>query len=387
MRHKYQKLKDMKNNKFLAAAMVAAILLFVACTPSDKQKENPINLDRNDVVSIKEFVDSIRVIQLETTDSCLISRIYKVIYDDHKFYILDGIQECVFCFNQNGKFLYKIARFGQGPNEYLTIGDINMDPYHNKVLLVDASLGNLFQFDPNGTLASVIHLPAEIRAYNRIYPINSDTIAFLSMNRYNVVLYSRKVNAIISKQYDFDQKNRSFMSFAAYTYNDQVFFLPAPTVDVIDLSSGKIAYRWNFGKKNNTPKQIETVLNMERGKHKYFEEGLLNSYILSCYESNRYRYCIVGLPKGVSDVHNVFLDKKTGKSYVYTTTKEGIYDAQINFSGESMILFDRHYRRRPGDLFVPKCYDNSFLSAKQQALVAAHKSDDNPILFLYHLKQ
>jgi hypothetical protein len=207
------------------------------------------------------------------------------------------------------------------------------------------------------------------------------------MGRYNVVLYSRKKNAIISKQYDFESKNRSFMSPNAYTYNDHVFFATFPTMDIIDLSTGKLAYSWDFGKHNNTPEQIKAVLNMERGKHNYLKEGLLNVSMLTGYESNRYRYRIVRLPKGPSDVHNVFVDKKTGKSYVFTTTKEGIYDAQINFSGECMILFDKHYYQRPDDILVPKWYDSSLLTAEQQALVAAHKSEDNPILFLYHLKQ
>ena len=86
----------------------------------------------------KEVIDSVRYLQLETNDDCLISYVSQLFCTDREIIIFDIYTQAVYVFDYGGKFLRKLHKQGQGPGEYATILSISMDETRNEILIVDS---------------------------------------------------------------------------------------------------------------------------------------------------------------------------------------------------------------------------------------------------------
>jgi hypothetical protein len=81
--------------------------------------------------------EHIRYVPLETSDDCLIGNVSKTLIKNNKIYVADfHMASAIFVFDMNGKFLFKIARKGQGPGEYISFHDFDVN-----------SNGEIFIFD------------------------------------------------------------------------------------------------------------------------------------------------------------------------------------------------------------------------------------------------
>ena len=90
--------------------------------------------------------DSIEVIKLETTDSCLIGFINKISFTDKHILVSDArVSQKIYLFDKGGKFIRYISNKGTGPGEYSVIGDFTIkgdsvfiqDYYQNKYVIYD----------------------------------------------------------------------------------------------------------------------------------------------------------------------------------------------------------------------------------------------------------
>lgn len=100
---------------------------FVSC----KQIPSPLSVEYTILVdSLSETlppVKNILYIPLETSETSLIRNIDKIITKDSIFYIFDNMSKKIFLFNQEGKFLRNIDKVGQGPGEYTSPSDMEVD--------------------------------------------------------------------------------------------------------------------------------------------------------------------------------------------------------------------------------------------------------------------
>ena len=368
--------------------ILVEMLLLFSCVSN--VGNNSINLDELQNVSILDFIDSINVVQLETNDQCLISTINKVIIFNDCFYVLDIRQQSVFCFNSSGKFLFKIFQKGQGPEEYVYLNDLNIDPY-NDVLLLLEPFGNLLSYDLNGQYLSKTSLPKEIVAYNEVFPINKDTLLFISANKYSVIYYSRKEKKIIAKKYENDRQLLPFNSIRkTYVYNDSVYYFPPLSNDVINLSGKEqqISHTWDFGKLNNSEKKKDDFKKLpknQQGNSKidYVGEKILNYEISKNYESSKYRICVIDY--GNYNFRHILIDKVTGNSFVFDKTKENIRFIFPDFYKESIIFYDHGFGESPLEV---KFYDREILNESQKKIIDSHDPEnDNPFLVIYTLKK
>jgi len=85
-------------------------------------KINPF--DAKEEINLSEFVDSIKLIRLQTDSNCVMGRIKEIIIKEKYIYALDVSQGIVFVFDKKGKYIAKLDKRGKGPDEYLYIGPI-----------------------------------------------------------------------------------------------------------------------------------------------------------------------------------------------------------------------------------------------------------------------
>ena len=137
--------------------MFKNIILFISfafcygCIDQKKEKEATeiiVAIDHSMQVSVFNLVDSVTIVPLETSDSCLISTISRIVKHGNQLYVLDRKINTFFCFDLNGKLQFKINRTGNGPGEYQYIETFAVNP-QGEILLLEP-WGNLYCFDSTG---------------------------------------------------------------------------------------------------------------------------------------------------------------------------------------------------------------------------------------------
>lgn len=367
---------------------LVGMLIVAGCIAIDS-KRHSIDLDQNDQVSIVDFIDSVSIVLLETNDKSLIGDMSKIIPYNNRYYILDMRLQAILCFENNGKFLFKIDQRGRGPEEYSYLEDFNIDPYNNEIMLL-VPFGEILYFNLDGHFLSKVSLPSKTKAYNEVYALNAAELLFISLSEYQAVYYSKKSNTIINELFPNEIPIYFTATDRSFTYNSNIYFNSILKNEVINMSDNKqkVAYYWDFGKKNNTSKQISTFNSYikqqknSRSKALYLKDLIgdgkfLNYFIYSSYETNRYR---IALLEYKNAIHTVIVDKKDDRNYVFTKTIEGIHFFFRNLHNESVFLYDSDIGQ--------SIYAKNILSQKQLKAIETHNNDnDNPILIIYNLKR
>ncbi|MDR2037711.1 MAG: 6-bladed beta-propeller [Bacteroidales bacterium] len=142
------------NIKQMIFFLVFSVLLIQSCInqelPEYSLEDIPIiiNIDSAKLAPLK--ATHIQYIPLETSKECFIGYADKVLIRNNQIYVADFDKAmAIFIFDMNGKFLFKIARQGKGPGEYISFrdfdiqvnGDIYIFDVFGKKFLVYNSIG------------------------------------------------------------------------------------------------------------------------------------------------------------------------------------------------------------------------------------------------------
>jgi hypothetical protein len=101
------------------------LLFFTLCSCSqDKIASNliEIHINPSKVEEPYDISNDVKpewdIVALETTDDCLITDINRIVYRNDKYYVFDKTGNTVFMFDSMGKFISKLYKKGEGPDEY-----------------------------------------------------------------------------------------------------------------------------------------------------------------------------------------------------------------------------------------------------------------------------
>jgi hypothetical protein len=147
------------------ALMIFFISTFISCS-SDKKQGNEFDLEQlyidlsdkntgtydisNDIFQEFEFI------RLETTDSCLIGRVDKILFENNSYYILDNMSHAIYCFSSLGKHLLTLDHFGQGPDEYLDIHEFVVE--NDNIWICDNTSQRVLCYDKSQNVIDLIDL-------------------------------------------------------------------------------------------------------------------------------------------------------------------------------------------------------------------------------------
>lgn len=126
--------------------LLVVILAIVLCSCGRKSisTDNVIDLlatPESEITKLSDIATDVDYIPLQTTDSSLMSMIYKMIVRGNFLYF--GTLNQVFCFDNSGKFLFKLDKKGRGPGEYEILGNFDINP-DNTILAVISRSDILF---------------------------------------------------------------------------------------------------------------------------------------------------------------------------------------------------------------------------------------------------
>ena len=135
--------------KFLVVLFLSSLL--ISCNKVNGEMEHisvlsVTDAQNNDV----SFLDSIRVVPLETLDSALIStpNLFQYVPEIGKYLIMDN-QQIVFVYDKNGKFLSSsMSCRGDGSRQYQVGVDALYNPYEEVFEILDPTRGGIiYQYD------------------------------------------------------------------------------------------------------------------------------------------------------------------------------------------------------------------------------------------------
>lgn len=115
-------------------------------TANDQLDSIPvINLARgvveNSSFSISDVAKKVEIVSLEVTDGSILADISKLLVTDNDIWIKHYKEERILRFSRSGKFLNFVGKIGQGPEEYITLYDFNVDESQKEVYVISALYG------------------------------------------------------------------------------------------------------------------------------------------------------------------------------------------------------------------------------------------------------
>lgn len=345
----------------------------------------------NDLSNILQ--DSIKIIQLETTDECLIATVNRVEFKNDKIFISDYINQKIFIFNSEGKYLKSIGKSGNGPGEIRNLGDFTFvgdslfiqDGYARKYLIYNTNgdyLGNLPYKTHHHDIVSFDNILYFVSNY-----FYSD-LGFYNLFRYD--LDTKKTNSYIP----FDekiQKNGSAWGINRQIskYKDSALLLYPLNDTIFEVSKNNVNPRYTIRfSKHNIPENIKdkdgSIIFSLAHRDGYIKglHHLQNSkdYLLGIYtEGNSYRYITIDKKTLKYKIGKNLIIKNYGNLSLltfYTTSNDeliSILDADLFHS-----LWKNNYSKN--------IFENKKVEEKLKNTVESLSEDNNPVLFIFKFK-
>jgi hypothetical protein len=129
-------------NKHLSIIICVACILCSCADNKTAQHDGAeiISIDPNDAeesIKLSELVDSITFIRLQPEANDVVGRVADMIIKKKYIYVLDASQKILFVFDKNGRFVSKLDKRGQGPDEYSVLYGAFIDDEEEYVEIKD----------------------------------------------------------------------------------------------------------------------------------------------------------------------------------------------------------------------------------------------------------
>ena len=372
--------------------------LIIFCLLLASCKHNNTNYDAQQLIlkvdlkpstiSIHEIFDSIQVIPLETTDSCLLRGPVKVITGNNRNYILDWKNFQVFVFDDKGHYLHTIGKRGQGPGEYREVYDMIVDESKNQVRLL-SPFGSLYTYDLEGNFIKQNQLP-EKSNYQAMEQIGDNIMTWtipVSSDEPCITIVNADNGKEVSSLWKGPRILNSLSGGSFYTYDGKTYFAPAfHNNEILEVTedSLKLAYKWDFGKDNIDISKYNFTLTddnqAEEGRlmTNYLENGTIPYLLGSQYQNSKYFYVYFSygwFPN--QTIKHLFYRKSDGKSFFFKDTQENISIRPQAFEEECIVQFASY-----DDLEAYK----SILSPAEYQKIISRNEEDNPCLIKLYFK-
>lgn len=110
-----------------------------------------VNYEDTANLALNDFIDSVKYIVLESNGECPIGKIDAVYFSDSTIVVVDYRIACaVYIFGYDGKFHGRVSQPGNGPHEYLNLTYVTLSHDRNMIVIQDRQKDKVMWFDLNG---------------------------------------------------------------------------------------------------------------------------------------------------------------------------------------------------------------------------------------------
>lgn len=380
--------------KQILVELIIITIMFMGCknnrndiaSKSDNIFEYDFNENVKNIHDI-DLISNVEILSLECSE--LIGNIDKIDKFDKRIFVMDRSKEkCIYIFNSNGKYINKISRFGNGPEEYLQLSDFFINEEDSTLNILTRIDKKLFKYDLDGKgLLSIIKMPKAFSsmaktnygyiAYSRDYiedykePFN---LWYLS-DKYKIVHGTFKINK--------DIKSSSIEGSVFSSYHGKVNYNNAYDYNIYEIGKGNETVKYRFDiNSTHTPKKSKNnnIQSLEIDRIRNFQETENNIIIRVLYNGEY----LLGVYNKKSSTSNVVSLKP--------------YEGEYFFSFGDFISINDHTIFTVIDAFKMKKYWNGFDDYNnfeekypQQIMNLRSKfkaidEEGNPFLIMYSIK-
>lgn len=357
-------------------------LFAIACQNNTSSKDSIYIAPNNSIPQFSDVFSKVEIIPLETSDSCLIANINKIIYYNDTIYLLDQKQSQLFIFNGLGKFLWKLDKLGRAPGEYLNIEDFVINPQNKNIEIISAT-GQYIIYNSQGKMLESYQIP--VRAVHEFYPIDENlTVFYEKFNEGTLSIYSKKEKKKIYEKAmseNYIVQNTPYKAITSpFSYNEgQLFFLATDQKKVYRILASppylKEYQRFNFGDLDYDIKKLPK----DREATFYVEENqeYLKIYDIADFKETSEQMVIYFIYDKFW--HTTFYNKKT-KQVNTLNKKSGImiyYPFDCNTCFLSSVV--------PANL-IERQVKKEWVGQEEWGKIQELPMDANPVILKYYFK-
>jgi hypothetical protein len=336
--------------KILISFTVLIACLFSKCTCSTNS-EGTVNKE-DEILTIKfnfdetpvnihdiGLISDVEILNLDCEEA-IFGEINKIIRHKNRIYILDKRQTySVIIYDTLGNFVNLIDKHGQGPNEYIQLSDIFINPDDETLNLVSRTDRKILKHDLNGNFISVEKMP---KMFTQLSKIKDGYVGYMANtatydnNSYNVWTLSNTLE-LKDGFFEIDPTwESSVLAHESFSqYEDKTYYTTFLDFNVYSIKNEKcsVAYTFDFGK-NTWPEEYKEydkykslrkdgdALKLYINEIRHFQETQ-NHLIAEVIHNYQFRLCVY--------------NKQTGKTYI---AKEEFHRDKYVFSFGKIIGVD-----------------------------------------------
>lgn len=273
---------------------LAIIIFFLLHGCKDKHEKSyseaifPIELDfqkKMEGVHNIDLINNVDIISLDC-DGVIFGNIDKVMKFDTIIYIMDRDQsKSIYLYNLQGDFISSISNYGQGPEEYIQLTDMFIDPIDSSLNLLTRMDKKLFKYDLRGEKLRVIEKTpksfSHMKKMGKGYMANMGNYSEDMTRRYNLWLLNENLETT-DYYFKIDEIWESRNSKGGYMFSEYkgMNYYIAPmdyNIYLITDNEVKIKYVFDLGKLE-WPKITKTDVTNDIKLHKLKDDYLFRFY-------------------------------------------------------------------------------------------------------------
>lgn len=385
-------------------SVIILLVVIYACSKSSNRLPDGIGIIPVEMHKVTQdasaFLEKIELVPLETNDSSLLFRCNKVLYDKSmNIFVIYTSDQIVYTFTGEGQYIDNSKRMhGQGPEEYMMVLDININPYLNGIDMLNP-YGTIYTYSSTFELLSK-------RKFKSEFPV--DYLMALDSNNYifnhpfiwtdqELSFVNLKTQQSKSANYKGTISGNSMEHNCFYHTGEGFYFVP-------------IGLNYYFYQIDVKEKRLEPILYLDFGDSEIKSDGLPGRAggkrtdsdeerrRITADATERYQFLnksgkILPLLKFFNDDYvYLYLSQKIrgyGSHFIYNRkNKEGFF-----LKEEMPFLMYPCFSIVDNVLFaicqpdiVHKFVDRKFMSSEEVHKMEALKEDDNPVILKYYLK-
>ena len=349
-----------------------------------------VNLNHPQKASLFDYFSHIELIPLETRDDVLVGYCEEIFFYQNRYYIFDGQQHSIIVFDDQGEFIFQLKKRGQGPEEYIGITNVFLNPITETIDITYMAI--IYSYDLSGKFVRRSLRPEIIPDYYRaIIAIHKETyICFAGSGGRNgctkINYYNIEENRFVHQEYEDDSFLDTFYFISKtsptpfYEYHGKWFFYRFVDNMTYEVGQDSLikAYQWDFGRYNYDPKHLDLP---DRNDHTSI--SALPYTINLQGQNNKFVIAQIRL-RNWSPESGVYLmyDKSTNACKFIEHFDEPVDFLPRKVTNEYVLTFYTH-----GELdkyITPAMLDNANRK-KFDALMNA-KEEQNPVIIKYYFK-
>ena len=356
-------------------------------TTKDAEGTNIIRANRNAASNLlPDLFGEVQLIPLETTDNSLMADITLAKIQNDTLFFFSRKQFALYMFNSKGKYLNKISKVGQGPEEYFMIHDFDICPKRNSIEMF-SPFGSIYSYTMNGDFIEKRQLADDVYSYQDFEYLNADSMVVWTFVETGInalrIIHSESTEIITS----YKKAHRCLDGFKTFHKENGVVYFSNPFDHcTYRVTSSELVpeYIWDFGEETyHIEKKGYTGLHdnyktEEKDKAISLQNGTIPYALLYRGETSDYYH--LEMIEKVKTRKSFFVHKESRKSYSFVSDDDHIHLNPIHI-GDDYILSEIKYED------IPRYLDSGLLSEKDKEILRKITTDDNPVIAKLFFKE